>query len=177
MTNAMNGDRAAFAHMVQTCGARLTWFAAGMVGDREAARDIVQDVFVKLWTSTATYRATASVDAFLFKIVRNACVDHLRARKPWINLDEDENVAASMSCEHEVVGKAMHEAVERALLELPESQRVVFVLSEHEGLKYQEIAEILGCPHGTVASRKYAAMESLRKLLRPWMEGDGNDTM
>ena len=170
MTNAMNGDRAAFAQVVQACGARLTRFAAGIVGDREAARDIVQDVFVKLWTSKATYRPTASVDAFLLKIVRNACVDYLRATQPWINLDEDEDVLSSMSCEHVIVAKALHEAVEQALLQLPESQRVVFVLSEYEGLTYQEIARILGCPHGTVASRKYAAMESLRRLLRPWAE-------
>jgi len=176
MTNAMNGDRAAFAEVVQTCGARLTRFAAGMIGDRETARDIVQDVFVKLWTSKGGYRPTASVDAFLLKIVRNACVDHLRARQPWINLDE-EDVPSSMSCELEIVGKALHEAIEQALLLLPEPQRVVFVLSEYEGLKYQEIARILGCPHGTVASRKYAAMESLRRLLAPWMEGDTNDHM
>ena len=64
---------------------------------------------------------------------------------------------------------SLHDAIGQVLLRIPEIQRVIFVLSEYEGLSYQEIAEVVGCPYGTVASRKYAAVEALRTQLRPWI--------
>ena len=167
MQQAMNGDRDAFAKVVTSTSPRLTRFAASMVNDREAARDIVQDVFVKLWTSRTRYRSTGSVEAYLLKVVRNACIDNIRSRRLSDELDD----VPSPSCEARVLDRALGEAVAEALMKLPEPQRLVFVLSEREGMTYQEIADLLGCPHGTVASRKSAAMEGLRKLLRPWMEG------
>ena len=170
MIRAMNGDRSAFSTVVNTGGTRLVRFAYGMLADREAARDIVQDVFVKLWTSRATYRPSGSPEAFLLKVVRNACIDRMRSVRRRTEISIDDAREADLS-----VGPYRHplsDAVDGAVRQLPEAQRTVFVLSEYEGLTYQEIADILGCPHGTVASRKSAAMESLRRLLQPCREGE-----
>lgn len=68
--------------------------------------------------------------------------------------------------------KALSEAVRAAVLALPEAQRTVFVLSQYEGLGYREIAAVLDCPLGTVASRKHLAVETLRRRLRPWIENE-----
>jgi RNA polymerase sigma-70 factor (ECF subfamily) len=68
---------------------------------------------------------------------------------------------------------ALADAVRRAVQALPAPQREVFILSHYEGLSYQEIAGVLGCPLGTVASRKHLALEALRRRLAPWMEGEG----
>jgi DNA-directed RNA polymerase specialized sigma24 family protein len=167
-----------------------------MIGDSETARDIVQNAFVKIWTSRHGYRLNGSpgredaparlngspgredaparlngsVDAYLITVVRNACIDHLRSTSHDREVALDD-LAADIRCEP-AVDTDLRDALEAALRKLPDTQREVFVLSEYEGLTYQEIAGVLRCPAGTVASRKSAAMESLRKLLRPWMEGD-----
>lgn len=178
MTRAMRGDRSAFAVVVKTHEQRLCRFASRMVGDRDAAHDIVQDALIRLWQSRDRYVPQAAVSAYLLRIVRNACIDHVRANRKFDHVRIDDDVpAASASCEAIAIAGALHKALDRALLNLPESQRAVFVLSEHEGMTYQEIAEALDCPHGTVASRKYAALSALRKELRPWLEGDVNDRM
>ena len=178
MTRAMRGDRSAFAVVVKTHELRLFRFASRMVGDREAARDIVQDALIRLWQSRDSYTPQDAVSAYLLRIVRNACIDFVRANRKFdhVRIDDDAPTM-SPSCEENVMAGALRDALERALLNLPESQRAVFVLSEHEGMTYQEVAEALGCPHGTVASRKYAAVAALRKELRPWLEEDVNDRM
>jgi RNA polymerase sigma-70 factor (ECF subfamily) len=166
MIRAMGGDRQAFAGIVNGCGPRLVRFAGRMVGDREAARDIVQNALVGLWLARSTYRPSGSPEAFLMRVVRNACIDHVRADRGRDDLRWEEDLdLPTPSCEAAVIGGALRDALGQALLKLPEAQRAVFVLSEFEGLSYQEIADIVGCPHGTVASRKYAAIESLRRML------------
>lgn len=173
MTRAMAGDRHAFGDLVDTCGPRLVRFAARMVGDRESARDIVQNALVGLWLSRSTYRPSGSPEAFLIRVVRNACIDHIRGNRGRIDVRlHDDFDGVVPSCEGKVLGDALGEALDQALLKLPEAQRIVFVLSEYDGLSYQEIADIVGCPHGTVASRKHAAMEAIRRMLAPWRELD-----
>jgi RNA polymerase sigma-70 factor (ECF subfamily) len=112
------------------------------------------------------------LQAYLLRVVRNACIDHLRANKRWstVMIDEDTPFAGPL-CEASALSAALYEAIDQVLLRLPETQRAVFVLSEYEGLSYQEISEIIGCPFGTVASRKHKAMEALRAQLRPWLDG------
>jgi RNA polymerase sigma-70 factor (ECF subfamily) len=173
MVQAMNGDKNAFAAIVKTYGPRMARFAYRMVGNRETALDIVQDAFVKIWQSRSQYAERCAVNAYLFRVVRNACIDHIRANRLWAHVRLDDEVdIPSPSCEDAVLGRVLADAIEGALLELPELQRAVFVLSEYERLTYEEIATIVGCPHGTVASRKFAAMEALRKRLRPLLEGE-----
>ncbi len=68
--------------------------------------------------------------------------------------------------------KSLADAVAQAVLSLPQGQRAVFILSQYEGLSYGEIAEALGCPVGTVASRKHQATETLRRKLSSWRDND-----
>jgi len=175
MIRAMQGDKNAFAHVVKNHQERLYRFAYRMVGDRDAAGDIVQDTLIRLWQSRDRYTPQGAVTAYLLRIVRSACIDYVRANKNWNHVRIDDDVPAASTCEASAFAGALHEALDLALLRLPETQRVVFVLSEFDGMTYQEIAEVLGCPHGTVASRKSAASEALRKELRPWLEGEVND--
>ena len=172
MLQAVRGDKAAFGRIVKDYGPRMARFAFRMIGDRDAAVDVVQDAFVKLWQSRAHYTPSGAVDSYLFQIVRNACIDYIRANRRWVQvrLEDDADVLAT-SCESAVMSSVLSDAVAAALLELPELQRVVFVLNEYEGLTYDEIADVLGCPKGTVASRKYAAVDALRKRLQPMVDG------
>lgn len=173
LTRALLGDKDAFACVVKTHEGRLYRFACRMVGSHDAARDIVQDALIRLWQSRERYRPQGSDIAYLLRILRNACFDHVRANKNWDHVRLEEDIRdTSPSCEEAAFAGALSDALGQALLCLTEAQRVVFVLSEYEGMTYQEIADVLGCPPGTVASRKYAAAEALRKELRPWLEGE-----
>jgi RNA polymerase sigma factor (sigma-70 family) len=177
MLRAMAGDRDAFGQVVMIHQQRLHRFATRMVGDRDAASDIVQDALIRLWQSRERYRPQGAVVPYLLCIVRNACVDYVRANRNYehVRIDDDMPATAPASCERAAFAGALHEALDLALLRLPESQRAVFVLSEYDGMTYIEIADTLGCPRGTVASRKFAAIESLRKELRPWLEGEADE--
>jgi len=178
MLRAMRGDRDAFACVVKTHERRLLHFAYRMVGDWDAAGDVVQDAFVRLWLSRAQYLPQGNDAAYLIRVVRNACIDFVRAHKKWDHVCIDDDVPVmSPSCESQALSGALQEALGQALLRLPESQRVVFVLSEFDGMTYQEISLVVGCPHGTVASRKFAACEALRRELRPWLEGESDDRL
>lgn len=170
MERAAQGDVLAFGRLVSAYQRRLVRFAERLIGDAEAAEDVAQEAFLRLWRARADYRSQGSLDHYLLRIVRNLCLDYARSVRP--------TAVAEMECRSEacletcVAAKVTAEAVRQAVADLPEPQRVVFVMSQYEGLSYREIAAVLDCPVGTVASRKHEALETLRRRLKPWMEGD-----
>ena len=176
MMRAMRGDKNAFACVVKTHEQRLLRFAYRMVGDWDAAADVVQDALIRLWQSRTRYSPQGADIAFLLRLVRNACIDHVRSNRNLNDVCMDDDMPVnSPTCESLAFAGGLQDALGQALLRIPESQRVVFVLSEYDGMTYQEIAAVVGCPHGTVASRKFAACEALRRDLRPWLEGERDE--
>jgi len=173
MMRAMCGDRDAFACVVKTHEGRLLHFAYRMLADWDAASDVVQDALIRLWQSRARYSPQGNDIAYLLRLVRNACIDYVRSNRNWNHVCIDDDMPTAFpTCESLALSVGLQDALGQALLRIPESQRVVFVLSEYDGMTYQEIAQVVGCPHGTVASRKFAACEALRRELRPWLEGE-----
>jgi RNA polymerase sigma-70 factor (ECF subfamily) len=172
MRQMMAGDTQAFARLVQAHQQRLLRFAERLLGDADAAEDAVQEAFLRLWRGRERYHPQGTLTAFLLRIVRNLCLDYCRSQHATRPLDEANRVPAGSESgvESRTQDQALSAAVRQAVLALPEPQRVVFVLSQYERLSYREIAEVLGCPLGTVASRKYQALETLRRRLAPWME-------
>ena len=170
------GDTTAFGKLVERYQRRLVRFAERMLGDAEGAQDIAQETFLRLWHARARCPATNDLNAYLFRIARNLCLDYLRSQRATEMLDE--SVAVSATGEGELIAeiqvKSLEERVRCCVQALPEPQRVVFVLSHYEELSYREIAEIIECPIGTVASRKFQAVETLRRRLKPWIEGDAS---
>ena len=169
MRRAADGDAQAFGAIVAAYQARLARFAARLLGDPEAAQDAAQEAFLRLWRRRTHFQPRGCLQAYLFRAVRSACLDHIRAARPWEALGEG---AGGDSSDPAVLAQAhgLADAVRRAVLSLPEPQRAVFLLSHYEGLSYAEIAEALDCPLGTVASRKHQAAETLRRRLAPWKD-------
>ena len=171
------GDTQAFGKLVERYQHRLVRFATRLLGDAEEAQDIAQETFLRIWRSRCPVQG--ALDAYLFRIARNLCLDHFRAHRKTEVLDEatelplspEGNPAAS------VQSSALAELVRRSVQALPEPQRVVFILSHYEQMSYREIALVVGCPIGTVASRKFQAVETLRRRLKPWIEGDANNAV
>lgn len=169
MRRVAGGDRRAFAVIVQSHQTPLIRFAARLTNDPEAAQDAVQEAFLRLWRGRERFRPCGSLRSFLFQSVRRLCLDHLRAARPWAALDE-RLPAVEPDPAETAQSVALADAVACAVQALPEPQRAVFLLSHFEQLPYAEIAEILDCPVGTVASRKHQAVAILRRRLAPWKD-------
>ncbi len=174
MRRVAGGDTAAFGVIVQAYQSRLVRFAARMLGDTDAAQDAAQEAFVRLWRGRASYQPRGCLQAYLLRTVRNVCLDHARAVRPWEPLEDGAGVAASDPADL-MQSRSLAEAVRDAVQSLPEPQRAVFVLSQYEELSYAEIADVLDCPLGTVASRKHLATETLRRKLYLWRDLDGEE--
>ena len=174
MQRVAAGDMQAFRRLVTAYQPRLLRFARRMLPtNRTLAEDVVQEAFVRLWRSRSHYRREGQLGCFLLRIVRNLCLDAVRNAPPTLSLQTVEELpAAGGSLHQQTETSALANAVRRAVQELPELQRSVFVLSHYEGLTYVEIAQTLECAVGTVASRKRLAVAALRRRLSGWNEGE-----
>jgi RNA polymerase sigma-70 factor (family 1) len=141
------GDEASFERMFKTHYARLCAFAATMIDDRDEAEEVVQTMFCRLWEQRDALDITISVQAYLFRSVRNACLNHIKKmqiRETYKvmnleNLNQNPEYQPDRTTHSELSKK-----IEQAIADLPEQCRLVFKMSRFEELKYKEIAEQLG---------------------------------
>ncbi|MBI4564428.1 MAG: sigma-70 family RNA polymerase sigma factor [Planctomycetes bacterium] len=174
------GDLAAFTELVSRHQRALVNFFYRCAWDLQTAEDCAQEVFVKLYAHLDAYEPRAKFTTFLYRVARNLWIDKVRAReadpKP-ISLEGTGGGAQNVPLKDRIPSRGetpietltrreMQEALRRAIDALPKEQRLVVVLSEMQGLKYQEISEILEIPVGTVKSRMHTAIEKLKDLMR-----------
>ena len=173
-----DGDGRAFELLVQRHRKPILNFVYRFMGDQEVAEDMSQEVFLRLWASAGTYMPIARFTTFLYTIARNLCLNALaksRNSPSMQSLDEadaqadrqvqDKIADPSGSPEREAIGKETGRMIMEAIGKLSPEHRLVFILTEYQGLSYQEVAAIVQCPMGTVASRKNAAVRQLRDRL------------
>lgn len=181
MLSIKNGDSFAFEILTKRHYANTLNFIYRFVNNQTLAEDLCQETFLRLWRSTKTYQPLAKLTTFLYHIAKNVCLKYLAkmGRLPYIlSLDEpvyDEHQSEYTRSEEiednrylpeeKVISKETGEAIRSAINKLSEEHRLVFILTEFQGLSYQEVAEISQCPIGTVASRKNAAVRHLQKNL------------
>ena len=138
-------------------------------GDPAQAMDIAQDTFLKLMGRMDQYRAEASFEAWLYRIVVNACLDHRRSSRrlqPLVDGFLDFFRAPKESALDGLLKDEMRQQVQQVVAKLPPDQRMVVILRYTEGLQYEEIAAALGCSKGTVASRLNRAHKILERRLQ-----------
>lgn len=142
---------------------RLRRYARALVGDRAAADDLLQDTLERAWERAGQRRAGGALRPWLFSIMHNLRVDQLRrAGPPLLSLDGEEGLPPACATAAERLELLDLEA---ALARLPEEQRAVLLLVTLEDMRYEDVAETLGIPPGTVMSRLSRARERLRLLL------------
>ena len=125
-------------------------------GDAAAAKDLTQEVFVKLMTRLEQFRGDAEFTTWLYRVVANACLDERRKRRRWFSLEDSVEVGHMVvrkSLEAVQLQKEMNEGVKSAVAQLKPKLRIAILLKYFDDLSYQEIASVLGCSVGTVASR------------------------
>ncbi len=159
-------------------------FILRFVMDPALAEDLLQETFLRVIKGTESYERQAKFTTWLYTIARNLCVDasrrgkHRKAASLDAPLDEEEQGATLLdrvsdqkgAVDRQVIGKQLGERIARAVDQLAEEQREVFVLREVLDLPFKEIAAIVGCPENTVKSRMRYALEKLRDALEEYRD-------
>ncbi|MEW6737172.1 MAG: sigma-70 family RNA polymerase sigma factor [Acidobacteriota bacterium] len=149
------GDRLAFQQLFNAYKDRVYSIALHFSGDESLARDITQNVFLKIFTSIKDFHFRAGLDTWLYRIVVNECLSEQRRFKRFIPFADMEmlNIVAKESPEENYWRQQLTTSVRSIVASLNPKLRLPILLRYVEGLSYDEIAQVLGCSKGTVASR------------------------
>jgi RNA polymerase sigma-70 factor (ECF subfamily) len=171
---AREGDRQAFGDLVTRYMRRAYYQALGLVGSHEDALDLSQEAFARAFRARRSLDPERPFYAWLYQILRRLCFNFLRDRRTrtqklaaaagWL-AEEASARAAAGDPSRIAIRAELRARVAAAIDALPDREREVLVLKEFEGLRYREIAELLGIPMGTVMSRLYAARRRLAATL------------
>ena len=169
---AQQGDRAAFKSLYDRYRDRIYNLVFYSIGDEAGAEDVLQVVFVKVFRGLPQFRFEAGFATWIYRITINECLNQQRGRgvqhiplEALLGSDEEMNRAATADLLH--ADRERSEIIYRAIMELSPKLRTVVALKYLEGLTYDEIASVLECSPGTVASRLNRALRELEARLRP----------
>lgn len=182
------GDRRAFEALVRLYQRRAFGIAIGVLRNPEDAMDAAQEAFVKVYRNIAGFKGDSSFYTWLYRIVVNVCIDHIRKSRRARSVEYDETFKRGDEAHVDpVVGntrpmhpafaaenKELHAKLHAALDALSENHRAIIVLREIEGLSYEEIADTMDCHIGTVMSRLHHARKNLQRALQPYLEEAGD---
>lgn len=150
----------------------LTFFALKYVRDYEASREIVQDVFLKLWEKRKDMDPDKSLKSYLGTAVKNRCINYLRDNKKFnhdLQYMEELSVNMSVAPADKLLESDIRERIRKAMAELPDKCREIFILNRNEHLKYQEIADQLGISVKTVETQMSKALQHMRVRLKEFL--------
>jgi RNA polymerase sigma-70 factor (ECF subfamily) len=166
-----SGDQAAFNQLVRLCQKRVYAVAFRMVRDEEEAKDLTQEVFVKMYSALPDFRGEASVFTWAYRATINLSINHLRRKKiiSWVPLLEaEEKPEESKEGLSDMETARLKQAIAEAVKKLPPKQQAIFILRHYEELGNEEIAEIVGKSVGAVKANYFQALQKMKKYLAEW---------
>lgn len=170
MVAVREGDTAKLAVLFERHHRALYRFLVGMTRNRETAEDLVQDVFFRMLRHRVSFDGKHGFLPWMYRIARNACTDYLRTRRGVIvGIDElmergSEPASPGPDPERSASQAQDSNLLRNALLQLPEDKRELLMLSRFQGLKYEEVAQVVGCEVATVKVRIYRAVRALERV-------------
>jgi RNA polymerase sigma-70 factor (ECF subfamily) len=179
MARVAEDDERAFTELVRRFQGRVTNLISRVLNDRNGADDLTQEVFVRVHVHRRNYRRGAKFSTWLFTIAANLAKNEIRRRvrrRNWFSLDALQEVFHDSVIQLADPGESRETGLEReqlqgevgrAIATVPEKYRLALVLRDIEGLPYEEIADVLGVPGGTVRSRINRARSMLKRKLQP----------
>ena len=192
VTRVKEGDEVAFRELFDHYHRRAYAVALGVVKNPEDALDVVQDAFVKVHKHIHNFQGSSSFYTWLYRIVVNLSIDHVRRNKRVKSLDYDDGVARD---EESIAGdgsilpaildgdpgktvlrRELAGAIQDALDTLPEYHRAVILLREVEGLSYEAMSKILDVPKGTIMSRLFHARKKMQSALSEYLAAESVST-
>lgn len=167
--SCQRGDRESFRLLFETYKDRVYSIALYFFGgDEQLAADVTQQVFLKLFTHITQFRREAEFTTWLYRLTINACIDERRRGRNFSAIDESVAACATRgrpAAEERIERREMSDAVREAVAALRPKLRAVVLLKYFEEMSYEEIAEVLGCSTGTVASRLNRGHKALARKL------------
>ena len=175
------GDKSAFDLLVRKYQHRVLKLVSRFVSDAAEAEDVAQEAFLKAYRALASFRGDSAFYTWLYRIAintaKNALVSNRRRPVDFdLDLQDPEQydrharLKEGDTPEGVLLTEEIRSVVEKAMEQLPEDLRTAIVLRELEGLSYEEIAEAMDCPVGTVRSRIFRAREAIEKKLKPLLD-------
>jgi len=166
-----SGDQGAFNQLVRLYQKKVYLVAFRMVRDEEEAKDLTQEVFVKMYGALKDFRGEASVFTWAYRATVNLAINQIRRKKiiSWVPLLEAEEKPMEEKeglSEHET--SALRKAIAEAVKKLPPKQRAIFILRHYDELSNEEIAKIVGKSVGGVKANYFQALQKMKKHLAPW---------
>ncbi len=176
-------DARAFDEIVRRHKNRIFSYVCRMTHDAPDAEDLTQEVFLRAYQSIQRFRADAAVDTWLYRIATNLVIDRFRRNKralpQWEPIDAEDDTLDSLpdtsrGNDPEATAQLdeLQRQVRKAVSTLPPKLRGAVVMHDIEGLSYEEVAEVLGCPVGTVKSRLFNGRNLLRRKLAYYVEAE-----
>lgn len=174
---AKAGDGRAYDQLMEMYHDAVFNIILRMVHNRQEAEDLAQETFIKAYNSITSFNEEYAFSTWLFKIASNHCIDFFRKRKlKTYSMDEpvkykDDEITHEYAdhaptVDKEMVASEKSRIIRQAIEKLPEKYRQAIILRHHEEKSYEEIAEILDLPLGTVKARIFRAREMLKKILK-----------
>jgi RNA polymerase sigma-70 factor (ECF subfamily) len=176
-----NGDKKAFDILVQKYQYRLTKLISRYVYDQSEVMDVAQEAFIKAYRALPGFRGESAFYTWLYRIGVNTAKNYLVSqgrRPPSVDIDADDagylegesELKEYATPEHLLIRDEIENTVHSAIEKLPEDLRTAITLRELDGLSYEEIAERMNCPVGTVRSRIFRAREVINSRLKPLLD-------
>jgi len=176
MSRTAGGDEYAFEVLVRRHQASILNLIYRYVGDRTKAKDLAQEVFMRVWQAAKSYEAKAKFSTWIYRITANLCLNELKSagRKKLIfhfsNVEGAETGVEALSdespsAEDRLLADERSRQITDALQSLPENQRMALILKKYDDLSYQEISKILGCSVSAVESLLVRAKKNLYEKL------------
>ena len=182
VARVQNGDTRAFDLLVLKYQHKILGLISRYVHDADEVQDVAQEAFIKAFRALPRFRGDSAFYTWLYRIAINTAKNHLvsRSRRPPgsdIDVDDAEYYEAGGALrdienpENALFGAELKAVVDQAIENLPDDLRTAVTLREYDGLSYEDIAEIMDCPVGTVRSRIFRAREAIDTRVKEQLEG------
>ncbi|MEM9071312.1 MAG: RNA polymerase sigma factor [Myxococcota bacterium] len=178
-----NGDASAFEVLLGRYERPMYNFVLRSVRDREKAHDLVQEIFMKVIQRVDQFKGTAKFSTWLYTIARNLCIDHSRKMvfRRHRSLDApvgdedggrmvDRVESKEAGADRATIAQGLQGEIATAVESLPDEQKEVFLMRQVQGMRFKEIAKVIGVPENTVKSRMRYALERLQEALREYRD-------
>lgn len=161
-------QREAFAQVVRTYSERMYWVVRRIVLSHDDANDMLQNVFIKAWTNIESFKGDAKLSTWLYKIAVNESITFINRQRmhPSTSIDDaDSGLLSKLESDEYFDGDELQRNFQRALLTLPEKQRLVFNMKYFNEMKYEDISAIVGTSVGALKASYHHAVQKIRAFL------------
>jgi len=169
--------RSGFDTLVKTYQQKVYWLVRKMVIDHDESNDLTQDIFIKVWFSIDAFEGKSKLYTWIYRIAVNECLMYLRKRKQRhsVSLENVDNEMMSYMDHSELVdGDQIQILLQKAILTLPDKQRMVFNLKYFEEMKYEDMSELLGTSVGALKASFHLAVKKIEEYMNKLSNAHGN---